>query len=184
MNTGAWDDEGLAALAAHARKLGAKEHVAIDGRQMLYDDAIAWLIRGNVLRGHVYPLCVGAERVVQAHLFAQEANARGITTLAHGSTGAGNDQVRFDVTLRNVSLTGVGGQASHMLQIGERMTVFLPGHEPMMGTVRWAVIALQQAARHFVGNETSLELALTAHVLPVLELDLLTRIQEIEETGR
>ena len=44
---------------------------------------------------------------------------------------------RFDVTLRNVSLRGVGGQASHMLQIGERMTVFLPGHEPMMGTVRW-----------------------------------------------
>ena len=54
----------------------------------------------------------------------------------------------------------------------------------VMGTVRWAVIALQQAARHFVGNETSLELALTTHVLPVLELDLLTRIQEIEETGR
>jgi len=46
------------------------------------------------------------------------------------------------------------------------------------------VIALQQAARHFVGREVSLELALTAHVLPVLELDLLTRIQEIEETGR
>ena len=103
VNTGAWDDAGLTALAAHARKLGASEHVAIDGRRMLYDDAIAWLIRGNVLRGHVYPLCVGAERVVQAHLFAQEANARGITTLAHGSTGAGNDQVRFDVTLRAVA---------------------------------------------------------------------------------
>ncbi|MGD9510162.1 MAG: phosphotransferase family protein [Geminicoccaceae bacterium] len=54
----------------------------------------------------------------------------------------------------------------------------------VMGTVRWAVIALQQAARHFVGSETSLELALTAHVLPVLELDLLTRVHEIEETGR
>ena len=44
---------------------------------------------------------------------------------------------RFDVTLRNVSLTGIGGQGPHILQIGERMTVFLPGHEPMMGTVRW-----------------------------------------------
>lgn len=44
---------------------------------------------------------------------------------------------RFDVTLRNVSLTGVGGQGPHILQIGERMTLFLPGHEPMMGTVRW-----------------------------------------------
>ena len=53
-----------------------------------------------------------------------------------------------------------------------------------MGTVRWAVIALMQAARHFAGSEQSLELALTAHVLPVLELDLLTRVREIEETGR
>ncbi|MEQ8311678.1 MAG: PilZ domain-containing protein [Sphingopyxis sp.] len=44
---------------------------------------------------------------------------------------------RFDVTLRNVSLTGIGGQAPHILQIGERMTVFLPGHKPMPGTVRW-----------------------------------------------
>jgi hypothetical protein len=44
---------------------------------------------------------------------------------------------RFDVTLRNVSLTGIGGQGPHMLQIGERMTIFMPGHEPMLGTVRW-----------------------------------------------
>lgn len=54
----------------------------------------------------------------------------------------------------------------------------------VMATVRWAVIALMQAARHFAGQEDSLELALTAHVLPVLELDLLTRIEEIEGTGR
>src|SRR3546814_11264563 len=44
---------------------------------------------------------------------------------------------RFDVTLRNVSLTGIGGQGPHALQIGERMTVIMPGHEPMLGTVRW-----------------------------------------------
>jgi aminoglycoside phosphotransferase (APT) family kinase protein len=54
----------------------------------------------------------------------------------------------------------------------------------VMATVRWAVIALMQAARHYQGHESSLELALTAHVLPVLELDLLTRVREIEETGR
>jgi aminoglycoside phosphotransferase (APT) family kinase protein len=54
----------------------------------------------------------------------------------------------------------------------------------VMATVRWAVIALMQAARHFAGHEDSLELALTAHVLPVLELDLLSRVREIEETGR
>lgn len=46
---------------------------------------------------------------------------------------------RFDVTIRNVSETGIGGQGPHSLNIGERMTVFLPGHEPMLGTVRWVV---------------------------------------------
>ena len=103
VNTGAWDDEGLAALAEHAKKLGATEHVAIDGREVLFDEHIAWLIRGNVLRGQVYPLCVGVERVVQAKLFAEAAEARGISVLVHGSTGAGNDQVRFDVTLRAIA---------------------------------------------------------------------------------
>ncbi len=100
VNTGGWEDADLPALAAHAKKLGAVDHVTIDGRQLLFDEAIGWLIRGNVLRGQVYPLCVGVERVVQAELFAEEATRRGIALLVHGSTGAGNDQVRFDVTLR------------------------------------------------------------------------------------
>lgn len=79
---------------------------------------------------------------------------------------------------REALLSGYEAEAGHPV---DRAAV--PYWE-VMGTVRWAVVALQQAARHFVGNETSLELALTAHVLPVLELDLLTRVQEIEETGR
>lgn len=103
VNTGAWDDLGIAALAAHAKRLGAVEHVAVDGRPALFQDHIAWLIRGNVLRGGVYPLCVGVERVVQARCFAEAAAARGIGMLIHGSTGAGNDQVRFDVALRTVA---------------------------------------------------------------------------------
>jgi argininosuccinate synthase len=103
VNTGGWDDEGLRVVAGHAQALGAKAHVAVDGRDALYDDHIAWLIRGNVLRGHTYPLCVGVERVVQARLFAEQARARGIGTLIHGSTGAGNDQIRFDVALRCVA---------------------------------------------------------------------------------
>jgi len=103
VNTGAWDEVGLKALGEHAERLGAVEHVAVEGRALLFDQAIGWLIRGNVLRGQVYPLCVGVERVVQAQLFAQAASARGVTVLAHGSTGAGNDQVRFDVTLRAVA---------------------------------------------------------------------------------
>jgi argininosuccinate synthase len=103
VNTGAWDDAGLVKLAAHAKKLGAVEHVAMEGKDALFDDHIAWLIRGNVLRGHTYPLCVGVERVVQARLFAEAAAARGIRTLVHGSTGAGNDQIRFDTALRCVA---------------------------------------------------------------------------------
>jgi argininosuccinate synthase len=103
VNTGGWEQAGLDEVAAHAKALGAIEHVAVDGRDALYDDHIAWLIRGNVLRGHVYPLCVGVERVVQARLFAEAARSREIRTLIHGSTGAGNDQIRFDVALRCVA---------------------------------------------------------------------------------
>lgn len=105
VNTGAWNDQGLVALREHALKLGAKEHVAMEGRDALFDDHIAWLIRGNVLRGQTYPLCVGVERVVQARLFAEAAAARGVDLLVHGSTGAGNDQIRFDTALRTVAPT-------------------------------------------------------------------------------
>lgn len=103
VNTGAWNDQGLVELRRHALKLGAFQHIAVDARQTLYDEHISWLIRGNVLRGGVYPLCVGVERVVQARCFAEEATGLGIATLVHGSTGAGNDQVRFDVALRAVA---------------------------------------------------------------------------------
>ncbi|TVQ90744.1 MAG: argininosuccinate synthase [Deltaproteobacteria bacterium] len=102
VDTGGWTPEGRTALRKHALTLGAGEHVLIDGREPLYNDHIAWLIRGNVLRGGVYPLCVGVERIVQAQLFAQAAKACGAELLVHGSTGAGNDQVRFDVTLRAI----------------------------------------------------------------------------------
>ncbi|MBN2798350.1 MAG: argininosuccinate synthase [Deltaproteobacteria bacterium] len=100
VDTGGWTREGREALRAHALRLGAAEHVLLDGLDALYDHHISWLIRGNVMRGGVYPLAVGVERVAQARLFAAEAAARGATLLVHGSTGAGNDQVRFDVALR------------------------------------------------------------------------------------
>ncbi|PSR02115.1 MAG: argininosuccinate synthase [Bacteroidetes bacterium SW_8_64_56] len=73
---------------------------AVDGRTPLYDDHLSYLIKGNVLRGGVYPLCVGPERIVQARAVADVAQAVGASTIAHGSTGAGNDQVRFDVALQ------------------------------------------------------------------------------------
>jgi len=103
VDTGGWTPAGRQALREHALKLGASEHVLVDGRDPLFDEHIAWLIRGNVARGAVYPLCVGGERVVQAQLFAQAAAERGATLFVHGSTGAGNDQVRFDVTLRAIA---------------------------------------------------------------------------------
>jgi len=103
VDTGAYDAAALADLEAHALALGASSFVSVAGKAPLYDEAIAWLIRGNVLRGQVYPLCVGVERVVQARLFAEAALAAGVGILVHGSTGAGNDQVRFDVTLRAVA---------------------------------------------------------------------------------
>jgi aminoglycoside phosphotransferase (APT) family kinase protein len=79
---------------------------------------------------------------------------------------------------REALLAGYEAEVGHAIDRGA-----VPYWE-VMGTVRWAVIALMQAARHFAGSEQSLELALTAHVLPVLELDLLTRVCEIEENGR
>lgn len=103
VDTGGWTPAGREALRAHAEALGAFQHVLVDGRAPLFEHHIAWLIRGNVTRGGVYPLCVGVERVVQAQLFAEASAERGADLLVHGSTGAGNDQIRFDATLRAIA---------------------------------------------------------------------------------
>ena len=100
VDTGGLTDADRAAVAARAAHLGADEHHLVDGRTPLYDDHLSYLIKGNVLRGGVYPLCVGPERIVQARAVADVAQAVGASTIAHGSTGAGNDQVRFDVALQ------------------------------------------------------------------------------------
>ena len=100
VDTGGLTDADRAAVAARAAHLGADEHHLVDGRTPLYDDHLSYLIKGNVLRGGVYPLCVGPERIVQARAVAEVAQAVGASTIAHGSTGAGNDQVRFDVALQ------------------------------------------------------------------------------------
>lgn len=96
--------ENRDALAERAEALGAAEHHLVDARQALFDDHLRYLIAGNVLRGDVYPLCVGAERVVQAREVARMAREIGAKAVAHGSTGAGNDQVRFDVTLQTLGI--------------------------------------------------------------------------------
>ena len=103
VDTGGIDAAARKALEERAGALGAVEHVLIDARQDFFDTVIRYLIAGNVLRGNAYPLCVGAERGLQASRLAAIANERGATTVAHGCTAAGNDQVRFEVALRTLS---------------------------------------------------------------------------------
>jgi argininosuccinate synthase len=100
VDTGGVTAEDRSAIEARAMELGASQHHFVDGCQSLYDDHLSYLIKGNVLRGGVYPLCVGPERIVQARGVAEVAQAVGASRVAHGSTGAGNDQVRFDVALQ------------------------------------------------------------------------------------
>jgi len=103
VDTGGIDAEAAVALEQRALALGAIEHVLIDCKQDFFGTVITHLIAGNVLRGQAYPLCVGAERGLQAARLAQLASDRNATTVAHGCTAAGNDQVRFEVALRTLN---------------------------------------------------------------------------------
>ena len=103
INTGGIDAEAAADLGRRSKALGAVEHQLVEARQVFFDRVLKYLIFGNVLRGHLYPLCVGAERGIQATLLAELAKERGSQTVAHGCTAAGNDQVRFEVALRTIA---------------------------------------------------------------------------------
>ena len=103
VDTGGIDAAAAIALEERSMALGAIEHVLIDAKQDFFATVIRHLIAGNVLRGQAYPLCVGAERGLQAERLAKIATERGATTVAHGCTAAGNDQVRFEVALRTLN---------------------------------------------------------------------------------
>ena len=103
VNTGGFDVAERARIAALSAQLGATAHHAIDARAELWQDYLRYLLFGNVLRGQLYPLSVSAERVCQAKRVAQMANELHADAICHGSTGAGNDQVRFDVAFRALS---------------------------------------------------------------------------------
>lgn len=103
VDTGGIDADAAIALEKRALALGAIEHVLIDAKREFFDTVIRYLIAGNVLRGQAYPLCVGAERGLQAERLAKIAAERSATTVAHGCTAAGNDQVRFEVALRTLN---------------------------------------------------------------------------------
>ena len=100
VNTGGASREDREAIRVQAEKVGAARHHEVDARQEVYDRFVRFLIQGNVLRGEVYPLSVAAERTQQALSLVEAARRIGARAVAHGSTGAGNDQVRFDVALR------------------------------------------------------------------------------------
>ena len=106
VNTGGFSDEELVQIEAHAYKLGVQSHTAINAVKPYYDSILKYLVFGNVLKNNTYPLSVSAERLAQAlhiaaHVKKLEANA-----VAHGSTGAGNDQVRFDMVF-HIEIPGV-----------------------------------------------------------------------------
>lgn len=106
VNTGGFDEAELKRIEAHALSLGAVNHKTVDETRTYYDKVIRYLVYGNVLKNNAYPLSVSAERMSQALAVAEYAKSIGADGVAHGSTGAGNDQVRFDMVL-NILLPGI-----------------------------------------------------------------------------
>lgn len=100
VDTGGFDKSEISKIAEKAKLLGIKQHLFIDGKIQLFDQFISYIIKGNVLRGDVYPLCAGTERLVIAQKLIEVAQKIGAEFVAHGSTGTGNDQIRFDVALQ------------------------------------------------------------------------------------
>jgi len=97
VNTGGFSEEELKNIEEHAYRLGVKSHKTVNAVKSYYDSIIRFLIYGNVLKNNTYPLSVSAERLSQALHIASYAEELSADAVAHGSTGAGNDQVRFDM---------------------------------------------------------------------------------------
>lgn len=100
VDTGGFSENELADMEERAFALGATSYKAVDVTRKLYEDCLRYLVYGNALRYQTYPLSVSAERMFQALEVAKYAKAIGADAIAHGSTGAGNDQVRFDLTFQ------------------------------------------------------------------------------------
>lgn len=99
-NTGGFSDVELKVIEEKAYRLGAVKHVAIDVTREYYEKSIKYMVFGNVLRNGTYPISVSSERIFQAIAIINYAKEIGAAYVAHGSTGAGNDQVRFDLTFQ------------------------------------------------------------------------------------
>lgn len=103
VNTGGFSKEEIAEIEKKALQLGASSYTSIDAVQTFYDKVVKYLIFGNVLKNNTYPLSVSAERIVQAIEIVNYAKKVGAGYIAHGSTGAGNDQVRFDMIFQIIA---------------------------------------------------------------------------------
>ncbi len=106
INTGGFDEAEVKAIEERAKNLGVASHITVDETKNYYDSVIRFLIYGNVLKNNTYPLSVSAERMSQALATANYAKKLKADAVAHGSTGAGNDQVRFDMIL-NILVPGI-----------------------------------------------------------------------------
>ncbi len=105
VNTGGFTAQEIDAIAANAYKMGVSTYKNIDAVPAFYDKIVKYLIYGNVLKNNTYPLSVSSERIIQALEIIQYANKIGADAIAHGSTGAGNDQVRFDMIFQTFAPT-------------------------------------------------------------------------------
>ncbi len=106
VNTGGFTQDELKHIETHAYNLGVKTHTAVNAVKPYYDRIIKYLVFGNVLKNNTYPLSVSAERLIQALHIAEHVKTLNADAVAHGSTGAGNDQVRFDMIF-NIMIPGV-----------------------------------------------------------------------------
>lgn len=106
VNTGGFTDEELKHIEQHAYDLGVKTHTTVNAERSYYDTIIKYLVFGNILKNNTYPLSVSAERLSQAIHIAEHVKKLGAEGVAHGSTGAGNDQVRFDMVF-HIMIPGV-----------------------------------------------------------------------------
>lgn len=102
VNTGGFSKEELAAVEARANTLGVASFHILEVLDTYYEEVIKYLVFGNVLKNATYPLSVSAERILQAKSLAEYAKSIGAKAVAHGSTGAGNDQVRFDMIFQTI----------------------------------------------------------------------------------
>lgn len=103
VNTGGFSSDEIKAIEQKALQLGATSYTSIDAVESFYSQVVKYLIYGNVLRNNTYPLSVSAERIVQAIEIVKHAKKIGADAIAHGSTGAGNDQVRFDMIFQIIA---------------------------------------------------------------------------------